>query len=114
MSFIHDAPVFQRSYDLLKDVHTARRTFSKAEKYSLGETLEQSLLSLLLHIVEAGQTKKEWKIAAIDAALRDLEKTKILIRLSWDLQQIHDRRMSGWQESVQTIGRMLGGWRRTS
>lgn len=114
MSLIHEAPVFQQAYELLKDIHLARRTFAKPEKYSLGETLEQSVLDMLLHIIDAGQSRKEWKVAAIDAALRDLEKTKILIRLAWDLQQIHERRMSTWQERVQTIGRMLGGWRKAA
>lgn len=92
----------------------ARRTFAKSEKYSLGESLEQSVLSLILHIIDAGQTQKEWKVGAIDAALRDLEKTKVLIRLCWDLEQIHERRMSACQEAVQTIGRMLGGWRKAA
>jgi len=100
-------------YDLLKDVHVARRTFAKSEKYSLGQVLEQSLLELLLHIVEAGRQRQEWKVAAIDAAIRELERVKILIRLAWDLQQIQERRMSQWQTSVDTVGRMLGGWRKS-
>lgn len=100
-------------YDLLKDVHAARRTFAKSEKYSLGQTLEQSILELLLHIVEAGRQRQEWKVAAIDAALRELERVKILIRLAWDLEQIQERRMSQWQTSADTVGRMLGGWRKS-
>ena len=101
-------------YDLLRDVHAARRTFSKTEKYSLGEKLENTLLNTLLSIVEAGQERHEWKVAAIDAALRNLEKARILIRLAWDTQQIHERRMSEWQVAADKIGRMLGGWRRAA
>lgn len=100
-------------YDLLKDVHAARRTFAKSEKYSPGQSLEQALLELLLHIIEAGRQRREWKVAAIDAALRELERAKILIRLAWDLQQIHEHRMSAWQSTTDTIGRMLGGWRKS-
>lgn len=100
-------------YDLLKDVHVARRTFEKSEKYSLGQSLEHALLELLLHIVEAGRQRQEWKIAAIDAGLRELERVRVLIRLAWDFQQIHERRMSEWQTSVDRIGRMLGGWRKS-
>ena len=114
MSLIQDAPVFQAVYDLLKDVHVARRTFAKSEKYSLGQSLEHALIALLLHIVEAGRQRQEGKVAAIDAALRELERAKILIRLAWDLQQIHERRMSAWQESTDRIGRMLGGWRKSA
>lgn len=112
MPLIQESSVFQATYDLLKEIHVARRTFAKAEKYSLGEALERSVLDMLLHITDAGRMKHEWKVAAIDAALRELERVKILMRLAWDLQQINERRVSSWQESVQTIGRMLGGWRK--
>ena len=105
--------MFQASYDLLRDIHLARRTFAKTEKYSLGEALERSVLDILLHITDAGRMKHEWKVAAIDQALRELERAKILMRLAWDLQQINDRRMSLWQEAAQKIGRMLGGWKRS-
>ncbi|MDO8599156.1 MAG: four helix bundle protein [bacterium] len=113
MLSIHDAPVFQKTYDLLKEIHVARRTFAKSEKYSLGETIERGALDTLLAIIDAGQEKREWKIAAIDRALHELERTKVLIRLTWDLEQITERRMLAWQETTQTIGRMLGGWRRS-
>lgn len=111
---IHDAPVFQKAYDLLKDIHIARRTFEKSEKYTLGERLEDTALAMLNSIIEAGQTKREWKITALDQALDHLEREKILIRLAWDLEQITERRMVGWQESAQMIGRMLGGWRKAA
>lgn len=113
MRTIHDAPVFQHTYDLLKDIHVARRTFTKSEKYALGETIERGALGILLAIIDAGQEKREWKIAAIDRALHELERTKVCVRLAWDLEQIPERRMLAWQETVQTIGRMLGGWRRS-
>lgn len=114
MSLIQDAPVFQTVYDLLKDVHVARRTFAKTEKYSLGEKLEDALLDALLAITEAGRHRQEWKVTAIDAALREMERAEVLIRLAWDLQQIHERRMTEWQTSVDRIGRMLGGWRKAA
>jgi hypothetical protein len=41
------------------------------------------------------------------------EKAKILMRLAADLGEIPERRMISMQESVQKIGRMLGGWRRS-
>lgn len=114
MSFIHEAPVFQLSYDLLKEIHLARKTFEKGEKYSLGEKLEEASLDLLLAITRAGCEKREWKITTIDSALMGLERVKVLIRLGYDLNQLGERRAIALQESVQKIGRMLGGWRKAS
>lgn len=113
MSSIHESSVFQETYDLLKRIHTLRNKFSKSEKYSLGQSLEESVLQSLQEIIEAGLQKPEWKIAAIEKCLRLVERTKILIRLAKDLDQIRDREAIELQESIQKIGRMLGGWKKS-
>ncbi|MFA4846069.1 MAG: four helix bundle protein [Patescibacteria group bacterium] len=112
MSLIHEAPVFQVVYDLLKRIHLLRKRFEKSEKYSLGSTLEESSLETLLAIVEAGRQKQEWKIGSIDRALMSLEKLQILVRLAHDLKQIPERAYIDLQTSIQQAGRMLGGWRK--
>jgi hypothetical protein len=114
MPLIHESVVFQTTYDVIKNFHSIRRAFDKGERYSLGEKTENSLLEILLAIIEAGHTKREWKINAIDAALRNLEKSKILTRLARDLKQIHENHYLGLEENLNKIGRMLGGWRRVA
>ena len=113
MSTIHESSVFQSTYDLLKRIHLLRNRFSKSEKYSLGQSLEESVLQTLQEIIEAGLQKREWKIASIEKSLRLVEKTKILLRLAKDLEQIREREAIEMQETVQQIGRMLGGWKKS-
>lgn len=106
--------MFASTYDLIKEVHVLRKAFSKSEKYSLGETLERALLDTLLHIIRAGNSRQEWKVAAIDDALAKLEESKILARLAHDLKEISDKQYQSITESMQKIGRMLGGWRKAT
>lgn len=113
MPLIHESAVFKLTYDTLKEIHLARNTFSKSERYSLGESLEREVLAILLHILDAGRARQEWKIAAIDAALVNLDKSKILLRLARDLGQIRDRPYAALAEKMNTTGRMLGGWRKS-
>lgn len=113
MTLIHESAVFKTTYDELKALHVLRKKFSKSERYSLGESLEKSLLSILLEIIAAGNAKHEWKVAAIDRALVHLEQTKILLRLASDIEQITMDMYLVRSESLQKIGRMLGGWRKT-
>ena len=113
MSLIHEAPVFQIMYDVLKEFHLARRSFSKAEKYTLGETIEHTGLDALCSIIEAGQLKREWKVPAIDRAQLSLERMKILLRLAHDLQEVSERRYLDLQEMLAKAGRMLGGWKKS-
>lgn len=114
MSLIQEAPVFQLIYDELKAFHLLRKKFDKGERHSLGEKTEQTLLNVLIKIIEAGTSKNEWKIAAIDAASKQLELTKILLRLASDMEQIEDRQYEEHQERINKAGRMLGGWRKAS
>lgn len=113
MSLIHEAPVFQLTYDILKEVHLVRRSFSKSEKYSLGEMIERSGLDALTAIIEAGQLKREWKIPAIDRSLLSLEKMKVGLRLAHDLKELPERRYLALQKSLDKAGRMLGGWKKS-
>ena len=113
MSLIHEAPVFQLIYDILKEFHLARRSFTKSEKYSLGELIERSGLDILVAIIEAGQLKREWKIPAIDRSLLSLEKMKVCVRLAYDLQELPEGKYLTLQESLDKAGRMLGGWKKS-
>jgi hypothetical protein len=94
--------------------HILRTKFTKSERYSLGEKLENSLLNILLEIIAAGNAKHEWKIAAIDRALVYLEQSKILLRLTSDCDQITVDMYIARSEEYQKIGRMLGGWRKSA
>ncbi len=113
MSLIQESSVFKSSYDFLKELHIARGRFIKAEKYTLGELLENTALSLLLYIIDAGKQKREWKIPPLESALLAQEKLKILVRLALDLKQIPERRYIDFEKRLQEIGRMLGGWRKS-
>ncbi|MEK7632563.1 MAG: four helix bundle protein [Patescibacteria group bacterium] len=111
MTLIHESTVFKTTYDELKIFHTLLKKFSKSERYSLGEKLENSLLNILLEIISAGNARNEWKIAAIDRALVHLERSKILLRLASDIEQIAMEMYLERSEAFQKIGRMLGGWK---
>jgi hypothetical protein len=112
MPLIHESVVFQTTYDIIKNFHSVRRAFDKGERYSLGEKTENSLLEILIFIIEAGNARHGWKINAIDAALHYLEKSKVLIRLARDLEQIREKNYLDLEENLNKIGRMLGGWRK--
>src|SRR3989338_7502303 len=83
---IHDAPVFQLTFDLLKDYHILRLKFPKTEKYALGERIEDQLLAALIQITEAGRAKKDYKIPPIEQAIAKIETVVILFRLAHEMK----------------------------
>ncbi|MBI4276746.1 four helix bundle protein [Candidatus Uhrbacteria bacterium] len=113
MYSINETPVFQKVFDLLKEYHTLRSKFPKTEKYTLGERIEETILTALIGIIEAGHVKKEWKLQPIEQSLRKTELAKILFRLAFETRCITERQYLTTGEQLQRIGQMLGGWRRS-
>lgn len=109
---IHEAPVFQKTFDLLCTFHKMRRAFPKQEKYTLGETIETTLLELLAAIVEAGYAKKPMKLAPIQTAMAKANFGKILYRLAHAMDILPEKQYLAAEEQLQSIGEMLGGWQR--
>lgn len=96
------------AYDLVLGLYPAVRGFPKSQQYLLGRRIEDTALEILtgLVAVNAARNKKE-KLPAVDAKI---EKLRLLIRLSCDLKFISMKKYAALAESVDELGRMLGGW----
>ncbi len=113
MYSINEAPVFQLAFDLLKDFHLIRAKFPKAEKYTLGSKIEETVLNMLVSIIEAGNAKREFKIAPIKQAILKNNLLKVLFRLAFEIKIITEKQYLDFEERLQKIGQMLGGWQRS-
>lgn len=113
MQEIHDAPVFQKSYDLYKGLHGLISKYPKGDRFSLGEKTKEQILELIEAITKAGHAKKEWKTPQIEQAIVKLELIKIFVRLGYDTHCLNEKQYVVIQERIQEIGRMLGGWKRS-
>ncbi len=97
----------------LKDLHLLRRKFPKTEKYTLGGQMEQTALDMMLNIIQAGRAKKQEKIIPLESAIKKNDTLKILFRLAGELKIISSNQYLEYQEKLQKIGQMLGGWLRS-
>ena len=95
--------MYKLIYQYLKD-------FPKKERYTLGEKIENSLLDLIEGAALASQLPKSLKEAHLLKLNAKVELLKILIRLAYEIKVIDDKKYLRIQESLQEIGRMLGGW----
>lgn len=114
MRNIQDAPLFKCVFDLLKQYHVMRRRMPKVEKYTLGGRIEDELIGLLADIMEAGRVAKSSKSPIIHRAMRRNDALKIFIRLGHEINLIEEKTYIDTQTKLQRIGRMLGGWSKSS
>lgn len=84
-------PVFRTFYDLILEFERAHAQFPKIHKYGVGKRLSTSLIRALESVTEAivSEAKRQDRL---EQAIVELEKTRILMRLSHDLRAIDKKR----------------------
>lgn len=86
--------------------------FPKTKRYTLGQKIDNLTLDIfeLLFAIPTSLNKT----AILDQISSKLDLLKILLRLSKDSQSITDKKYLELQVILQEIGRMLGGWIRST
>ncbi|MBI3450061.1 MAG: diversity-generating retroelement protein Avd [Acidobacteria bacterium] len=102
------APVVGKAYDLVLWLVPVIDRLPRARRFTLGERLESSALELLESLTEAAYRKD--KLDALARASRSLQRLRLLVRLSKDLEALDLRRYAHASERIDEVGRMIGGW----
>lgn len=106
----NETPLFQKIYDFYKLFYLYIDHFPKKSKPVLGQKIEQIILELLEVISRTGFAKPVEKIQGLKTASIKVDFLKILIRLTYDLKIIDQKKYLQLQENLQEMGKMLGGW----
>lgn len=108
----NDIPIFTKLYDFYKDLTGIITIFPKTKRYTLGQKLDNitlEIFELLFSIPRA-----ENKITTLQQISTKLDLLKVLLRLSKDSQAVTNKGYLELQTILQEIGRMLGGWIRST
>lgn len=89
--------------------HTERRW-----RYSLGFSLENSILECLSHLIMTKNAPKTLKAAYLIKASSMLEIAVLKLRLVLELKIANETKIFQTQGMLGEIGRMLGGWLKAS
>ncbi len=100
--------VIQKSYDFCKWLMGHTGKFPKSHRFSIAVRLENVFLQFLENMVVANH--RHAKLPLLQAADEALIKVRLLIRLSHEQQFINTNSYEFAAQSLDEIGRMLGGW----
>ncbi len=104
--------IFEKTYQLILWLYPAVRKFPKAQRFVLGQQIENTALEILRGIIRAN-TERE-KLPHLKRVSVDLDTLRILLRLSKDLEFLSVRQYGFAAERVNEVGKLLGGWMRSS
>ncbi|WP_457743948.1 diversity-generating retroelement protein Avd [Sulfurimonas sp.] len=101
-------PVVVKSYNLTLWYIKKLSTLPKNHRFSLGQSIQEELISLLLCLTEAIYTKEKREI--LKKANLHIEKLRLLTKLLKDLEILSEKNRRFIGESLAEIGSMVGGW----
>lgn len=87
--------------------------FPKGDRYAIGQRTEQIFLALLAEIIRASKAPRVQKGIAIGNAQINVSILRVCIRISKDARAIDLKKYASFEEKIDEIGRMLGGWKRS-
>lgn len=105
-----DIPIFKKIYELYKNFYGFRNSIPKQDRYTLWQKCENVLLETLENILLASQMPKAEKLPVLEKASVKLNLFRVFIRLSKEVRTIDSKEYVLLQENTDEVGRMLGGW----
>lgn len=109
-----DIPIFKKCYDLYRIFYSYRKTVSKQDRYTIWQRCENIILDILENILLASQLSKKEKLSVLERASFKLNFLRIFLRLMKDVKSIDNEKYVLLENIVDEIGRMLGGWIRST
>jgi len=105
-----DIPIFKKTYDLYKTFYSYRDSVTKQDRYTLWQRCESLILDVLENLLLASQLSKAEKLPVLEKVSLKLNFLRVFLRLCKEVKVIDGKKYIEWQETVDEIGRMLGGW----
>lgn len=101
--------IYQKHYDLILYAWPIINGFPKAQKFVLGQQIQNCLLDIARLIVQANKQRGS-RLALLAQVDVEIEKLRLLIRLAKDLRMVSVKQYGALAERSNEIGRLLGGW----
>lgn len=109
-----DVPIFQKTYTLYKNLHSLRAHITKQDRHTLWLRCENNTLQIIEELLTASTQPHETKQKPLERASIKLNVVRILIRLCKDTKAIDNNKYLALAAQIDEIGRMLGGWIKTT
>jgi len=109
---MEDIPIFIKLYDFYKNLTPVITSFPKTKRYTLGQKLDNITLDILELLFSVPTSPDKVKVLQTISTKVDL--IKVLLRLSKDSQAMKNNKYLELESTLAEIGRMLGGWIRST
>jgi hypothetical protein len=103
-------PVINKTYEIYKAVIELNCHLDKRWRYSIGQSLENSIMSLLQEEIMAKNAPRSLKSGYLIKASSHQEIISLKLRLYMGFELVNQTKIFQMQSRIAEIGRMIGGW----
>jgi len=103
-------PIINQIYETYKGIVEVNHGLTKRWLYSLGLSLENSILDCMENLIMAKNAPRPLKAGYLIRASGKLETSTLKLRLFLELKLANETKIFQLQAKLEEIGRMLGGW----
>lgn len=108
-----ELPIILKSYDLYKQLVECNVKIPKLHRYGLGQSTEATVLQALESLIMAKYAPKPNKAKFLILSIAQLETLRFKLRLYLELGLLNETKIFQLQGTLQEIGRMATGWRKS-
>ena len=112
MTTYDNLPVYKASYDFFVSAFAFTKTFTKEYKYTLGESIKNETIALMMSIYHANSDINE-RYTLLKTARTHLETIRLLLRLTHDLKQITLKKFIVLNTEMESISKQLVMWQKS-
>lgn len=95
-----------------KTWYTYRDTFPKKSRYTLGDKIDSRFIQVLELLQIASYQSIGEKAQTLSRALAGIDTLKFLLRITWEIRILDDKKYTGISAEIQEVGRQVGGWKK--
>jgi hypothetical protein len=105
-----DIPIFKKAFELYKLLYSYRNGIAKQDRYTLWQKMENFSLEVIEGILLASSLPKSAKLPILEKVSLNLNILRMFVRLAKEVMILDNQKYIILQENINEMGRMLGGW----
>lgn len=105
-------PVIEHVTTVYKQWFAYRDHIPKKSRYTLGEKIDSRFVQVLELLFVATYQGKTEKLPTLERALTGIDVLKFLLRVTWELAILDNKKYAVLSEGLEKVGREVGGWKR--
>ena len=102
--------ILKKSIDGYKLWQEYAKHFPKISRYSLGGKIDCLFAEMMEFIFTASYLPKTEKLPFIQKSINKCDLLKFFLQVAWEIKALDNHKFSTLSQSINEIGRMLGGW----